>query len=80
MKVYASVKKDSLGKEQYEFVEVENLELSDGSTVGKKFESIEALIEFVKEDQNSKIKGLEAQIKDLNNKLSKLLKATLEVK
>jgi len=80
MKAYVvKTNKDSLGKDQYEFVEIEDLEIGD-TTIEKKFDSVEAKVEFVKEDQDSKIKELEAQIKELNDKLVKLLKATLEVK
>ena len=80
MKAYVvKTNKDSLGKDQYEFVEIEDLEIGN-TTIEKKFDSVEAKVEFVKEDQDSKIKELEAQIKKLNNKLIKLLKATLEVK
>lgn len=80
MKAYVvKTNKDSLGKDQYEFVEIKDLEIGN-TTIEKKFDSVEAKVEFVKEDQDSKIKELEAQIKKLNNKLIKLLKATLEVK
>ena len=80
MKAYVvKTNKDSLGKDQYEFVEIKDLEIGN-TTIEKKFDSVEAKIEFVKEDQDSKIKELEAQIKELNDKLVKLLKATLEVK
>ena len=80
MKAYVvKTNKDSLGKDQYEFVEIKDLEI-DNTTIEKKFDSVEAKVEFVKEDQDSKIKELEAQIKELNDKLVKLLKATLEVK
>ncbi|MBQ9449149.1 MAG: hypothetical protein IJU60_04670 [Acholeplasmatales bacterium] len=80
MKAYVvKTNKDSLGKDQYEFVEIKDLEIGN-TTIEKKFDSVEAKVEFVKEDQDSKIKELEAQIKELNDKLVKLLKATLEVK
>jgi len=80
MKAYVvKTNKDSLGKDQYEYVEIKDLEIGD-TTIEKKFDSVEAKVEFVKEDQDSKIKELEAQIKELNDKLVKLLKATLEVK
>ena len=80
MKAYVvKTNKDSLGKDQYEFVEIEDLEIGN-TTIEKKFDSVEAKVEFVKEDQDSKIKELEAQIKELNDKLVKLLKAPLEVK
>ena len=80
MKAYvAKTNKDSLGKDQYEFVEIKDLEIGN-TTIEKKFDSVKAKVEFVKEDQDSKIKELEAQIKELNDKLVKLLKATLEVK
>lgn len=80
MKAYVvKTNKDSLGKDQYEFVEIKDLEIGN-TTIEKKFDSVEAKVEFVKEDQDSKIKELEAQIKEINDKLVKLLKATLEVK
>ena len=80
MKAYVvKTNKDSLGKDQYEFVEIKDLEIGN-TTIEKKFDSVEAKVEFVKEDQDSKIKELEAQIKELNDKLVKLLKAILEVK